>query len=86
MGLGSGLQPEASNRNPGAIGVGTIPVQSVRKLSELLQDCQKIRIKSQSSGLQISRSRLREDCDHPKELLSGLRVTERIAEDPQARV
>ena len=56
MGLGSGLQPEASNRNPGAIGVGTIPVQSVRNPPELPQDCQKSRIHSQSGGLQISRS------------------------------
>ena len=72
MGLGSGLQPEASNRNPGAIGVGTIPVQSVRNPPELPQDCQKSRIHSQSGGLQISRSQLRVECDHPKELLSGI--------------
>ena len=65
-------QPDDSNRNPGAIGVGTNPVQSKRNPFELSQDYPKSPIQSQSSGLQISRSRLREDCDNPKELFSGI--------------
>ena len=41
-------------------------------LLQLSQDCLKSWIQSQSSGLQIWRSRLREDCDNPKELVLGI--------------
>ena len=54
------------------IGVGTILVQSDRNLPELQQDYSKSRIQLHSPGLQISRSRLREDCDNPKELFLGI--------------
>ena len=85
-GLGSGIRPEASDRNPGEIGVDTIWVQSVCNPPELHQVCQNSRIQSQSCGLQIWRSRLRGDCDHQKSSFRGLRGTERIAEDPRAAV
>ena len=67
-----GPQPDDLNRNLGVIGVGTNLVRSEHNPSELRQDCSKSRIQSQSSGLQISRSRLREDCDNPKELVLGI--------------
>ena len=54
------------------IGVGTIPTQSECNPSQLHQDCPKSRIQLQSSGLQISRSRLREDCENPKEPFLGI--------------
>ena len=41
-------------------------------LSETSQNYLNSTIQSQSSRLQISRSRLREDCDHPKELVLGI--------------
>ena len=67
-----GPQPDDLNRNLGVIGVGTNLVRSEHNPSELRQDCSKSRIQSQSSGLQISRSRLREDCENPKEPFLGI--------------
>ena len=61
---GPGLRSVASNRNPGQ--------QSECNPSQLHQDCPKSRIQLQSSRLQISRSRLREDCENPKEPFLGI--------------
>ena len=43
-----------------------------RNPSQLHQDRSKSIIQSQLSGLQISRARLREDCDNSKELVLGI--------------
>lgn len=57
-----------------------IPLQSYR----LPQDCQKYSIQSQSPGLQISRSWLREDCDKPKELFLGIAGHREDCRGPQS--
>ena len=70
QGQGSNLTPPIAIQ--GNYRSGRNPVQSERNLSELHQDYSKSRIQLQSTGLQISRSRLREDCDNPKELFLGI--------------